>query len=87
MKDGLSWLKWTNRSEKSFHFYNFLFGCPDVGYRFGTHKPEFIVPLMDIHPFMKRKFNPDISVLPQHTDTHGIHDGGLRICASWQESE
>lgn len=24
---------------------------------------------MDIHPFMKLKFKPDISVLPQHTHT------------------
>lgn len=76
-----------NRSEKSFYFYNYLFGYPDVGYRFGTHTPEFIVPLMNIHPSMNPKFHSDISVLPQHTHTHGIRDGGLCICASWQESE
>lgn len=38
--------------------------------------------IMDIHSFMKLNFNPDISVLPQHTHTHSQHTGWwtLHLC-------
>lgn len=78
-KDRLSLVKLMNRSDKIFYFYYYLFGWADVDYRFGTHKPKSIVLLMNIHPFINLKCNPDIFIFSQltHKHTHTMVDSAF----------